>query len=74
MSIRIAMILAFFAIVGLSGASAAPTNNSIAPAAAANSLVTYVDYFLQDGHCYATARKVPREVDKSKCAPQRGAR
>jgi hypothetical protein len=73
MSIHITTISAFCAIVGISGVSAGLINNSIAPATAASSLVTYADYVLQDGRCYATGRKFSRVVDKSMCAPQRGA-
>jgi hypothetical protein len=77
MSIRISTIsaCAFFSIVGVSGGSAVPINTgtSIAPATAAGSLVTYADYVLVDGKCYATGRKYSRIVDMSKCTAQRRA-
>lgn len=76
MSIRIATIsaFAFFAIAGVSGVSAVPINTaaSIARVTAAGALVTYADYILQDGQCYARGRKYRRPVDMSKCrAPAR---
>jgi len=71
-SIRIATIstFAFFTTVGVSGVSAVPINTatSIAPTTAASAVVTYADFVLQDGRCYARGRKTSRPVDISKCA------
>lgn len=72
----VAAISAFacFTLVGVSGVSATPMNaaTSIAPAAAASSLVTQAEYVLQDGRCYWSGRnKFPRAVDMSKCTGQR---
>ncbi len=71
MSMRVATIsaVAFFAMIGMPGVSAAPINSasSIVPATA-GSLVDDIVYEVQEGRCYWLGRTRRYPVDMSKCA------
>ncbi len=72
MCVRLATLSAFtfVAIASISSVAATPLNatSSIAPAAAASSLVASAEFVIQDGRCYwAGNNKFPRAVDMSRC-------